>query len=395
MKNMVILGSTGSIGISTLQVVAQNSERFNVFALTAKQNVDTMVEQCLAFQPVFAVMRDAHCAEALEKRLKNLPVNTKVLSGEAGLIEVASHSEVDTVMACIVGAAGLLPTLAAAKTGKRILLANKEALVMSGSLLLKAVAENAAELLPVDSEHNAIFQCMPYDFHVGQPHLAVKRIIITASGGAFRDRPLHELDYVTPEEACTHPNWLMGKKVTVDSATMMNKGLEVIEASFLFGVQQDQLEVVLHPQSIVHSFVEYPDGSLLAQLGQPDMRTPIAVALAWPERIVSGVQRLDLLQVGRLDFKLLSPDRYPCLQLAFDTLKRGGTAPTVLNSANEVAVQAFLDRKIKFTDIPRLVEAVLEKVSITPADTLDAVLEADRLARDVAEEQFLAKSFKS
>ncbi len=382
--NVTILGSTGSIGANTLQVIAMHPERFQVFALTAQSNLEAMLAQCVSFKPRYAVMRDPDVAAQLEQRLKKLSVDTQVLGGEDALINVASHPEVDTVMACIVGAAGLLPTLAAAEAGKRILLANKEALVMSGALLLAAVEKNGATLLPVDSEHNAIFQCMPPDFRVGYASAAVNRVIITASGGAFRDLPLDQLEQVTPEQACRHPNWVMGPKITVDSASMMNKGLEIIEASFLFGLGQDKLEVVLHPQSIVHSLVEYPDGSLLAQLGQPDMRTPIAVALAWPERIASGVQRLDLIQVGRLDFQPLCLQRYPCLRLAYDALSAGGTAATILNGANEVAVQAFLARKICFTDIPKLLEAVLSKVSSRESDHLSTVLAADQMARDAA-----------
>lgn len=384
MMNITILGSTGSIGVNTLQVIALHPQRFNIFALTAHSQVEKMVEQCVVYHPRYAVMSDVMAAEALEQRLKLLASDVQVLGGKEALSMVASHAEADAVMSCIVGSAGLLPTLAAAKAGKRILLANKEALVMSGGLLLDAVEKNNALLLPVDSEHNAIFQCMPAHYRVGYPGSGVEQIIITASGGAFRDWPLEQLARVTPEQAVYHPNWTMGPKITVDSASMMNKGLEIIEASFLFGLSSERLEVVLHPQSIVHSLVKYLDGSLLAQLGQPDMRTPIAVALAWPERIESGVANLDLLQLGRLDFQPLSSQHYPCLQLAYAALRAGGTAPAILNAANEVAVQAFLDRKTRFTDIPKLIEWVLEQVPIRDATCLDSILEADRWAKEVA-----------
>jgi len=394
MSNITILGSTGSIGVSTLQVIDLHPKRFNVFALTAYRNVEKLFEQCLKYKPKYAVMQDNAAAELLSVRLKSISSETEVLSGNTALVYVASHSQVNDVMACIVGAAGLLPTLAAAEAGKRILLANKEALVMSGNLLMEAVRTNGAMLLPVDSEHNAIFQCLPADFKSGQPYPGVKRIILTASGGAFRDWPLEQLANVTPEQACQHPNWVMGPKITVDSGTMMNKGLEVIEASWLFGMKLSELEVVLHPQSIVHSLVEYIDGSILAQLGQPDMRTPIAQALAWPERITSGVQSLDLLKMGSLDFKPLCLQRYPCLRLAYSALKVGGTATTILNAANEVAVQAFLDRKISFTNIPQLIEKVLDKITVQPAVDLSIVLAADVAARHAMEE-LVAKNLQT
>lgn len=382
-KNITILGSTGSIGINTLNVIALHPDRFRVFALTANQNVDRLLSQCQQYQPQYAVLRDEETAAKFATQLKQLDLSTQVLVGKDALVQVASCAEVDLVMACIVGAAGLLPTLAAANAGKRILLANKEALVMSGALLLDAVHNNGAVLVPVDSEHNAIFQCLPADYKPGFPCAGVKRIILTASGGAFRDWPVERLSAVTPEQACCHPNWRMGPKITVDSATMMNKGLEVIEASWLFA-QQD-MQVLLHPQSIVHSLVEYLDGSILAQLGQPDMRTPIAQALAWPERITSGVDSLDLLTTGPLEFRPLSQERYPCFALALQALKAGGTAPTVLNAANEVAVQAFLDKKILFTDIPKIIEKVLSNVQIGAANTLEAILATDNAARIEAE----------
>lgn len=376
---LTILGSTGSIGTSTLKVIALHPDRFQIFALTANQNVDRLLSQCQQYQPQYAVLKDEDTGVKFAEQLKQRGLATQVLVGQDALVQVASCAEVDLVMACIVGAAGLLPTLAAANAGKRILLANKEALVMSGALLLDAVHNNGAVLVPVDSEHNAIFQCLPADFKTGFPCAGVKRIILTASGGAFRDWPVERLSTVTPEQACCHPNWRMGPKITVDSATMMNKGLEVIEACWLFGRQD--LEVVLHPQSIVHSLVEYADGSLLAQLGQPDMRTPIAQALAWPERIASGVNSLDLLTVGPLEFQPLSEKRYPCYKLALQALRRGGTAPTVLNAANEIAVQAFLDKKILFTDIPNIIEETLSNVLITSVDSLEAILAADTIAR--------------
>jgi 1-deoxy-D-xylulose-5-phosphate reductoisomerase len=392
MQSITILGSTGSIGMSTLEVIRLHPERFKIFALTAHNNVERMVTQCLEFRPRYAVMLQANAAKQLEQCLRSHSTDTEVLAGAEALVTVASHTQVDTVMACIVGAAGLLPALAAAKSGKRILLANKEALVMSGALLIDAVRVHNALLLPVDSEHNAIFQCLPADFKPGQAPSGIKRIILTASGGAFRDWDTDKLAGVTPEQACTHPNWVMGAKITVDSATMMNKGLEVIEASYLFGVGIDRIEVVLHPQSVIHSLVEYLDRSVLAQLGMPDMRTPIAQTLSWPQRINSGVESLDLVKVGRLDFEPVSLTRYPCLGLAYAALKAGGTATAILNAANEVAVQAFLERKLRFTDIPRLIDQVLNTVPIDSAHSLENVLESDAKARQVAE-RLLTKNY--
>ncbi|HVV68891.1 MAG TPA: 1-deoxy-D-xylulose-5-phosphate reductoisomerase [Gammaproteobacteria bacterium] len=394
-QNITILGSTGSIGMNTLEVVKLHPERFKIFALTAHNNIERMVAQCLAFRPRYAVMLEAGVALQLEQRLREHHLETEVLSGGEALVTVASHSQVDTVMACIVGAAGLLPTLAAAKSGKRILLANKEALVMSGALLIEAVRAHNALLLPVDSEHNAIFQCLPADFKPGQSPSGIKRIILTASGGAFRNWDIERLALATPEQACTHPNWVMGAKITVDSATMMNKGLEVIEASYLFGVEIDRIEVVLHPQSVIHSMVEYLDRSVLAQLGMPDMRTPIAQTLSWPERINSGVESLDLIKVGRLDFEPVSLARYPCLGLAYAALKAGGTATAILNAANEIAVQAFLERKILFTDIPRLIDEVLNAVPFEAAHTLEQVLESDAKAREAAKRLISRSMFPS
>lgn len=382
MLNITLLGSTGSIGASTLQVIALHPERFSVFALTAQKNVSTMLAQCSTFKPRFAVMQNAQAAEQLALRLKECHLDTEVLAGEQALVTVARHAAVDYVMAGIVGAAGLLPTLAAAQAGKRVLLANKESLVMAGRLLMDAVQHNGATLLPVDSEHSAIFQCLPAGFRTGYTPAGVKQITLTASGGAFRDWPLDELHSVTPEQACRHPNWSMGAKITVDSATMMNKGLEVIEASWLFGLTAAQINTILHPQSIIHSWVEYLDGSILAQMGQPDMRTPIAYALSWPERITAGVASLDLLSVGHLDFQPLSYTHYPCLALAYAALKTGGTATTILNAANEIAVQAFLEQRIRFTSIFAVVEKCLEQISTQTVDSLEVILTADHAARE-------------
>lgn len=385
MLKLTVLGSTGSIGVNTLRVVDINMQQCEVFALTAYKNIDLLFTQCSRYRPRYAVVLDASLAEVLALRLKTHGIETEVLFGSESLVSVASHADVDVVMAAIVGAAGLLPTLAAVEAGKRVLLANKEALVMSGKLLMEAARDNGALLIPVDSEHSAILQCMPPEFKPGDSSPNIKRVILTASGGAFRDWPLHELDNATAEQACRHPNWLMGPKITVDTATMMNKGLEVIEASWLFGLGQDRIDVILHPQSVVHSFVEYNDASLLAQLGCPDMRVPISYALAWPERILSGVNSLDLISVGQLEFKLLSPERYPCLELAYQSLRAGGTVPTILNAANEVAVNQFLDGHIQFTDIARLVEEVLEKVTGKEVISLESVLLADRDARETAD----------
>jgi 1-deoxy-D-xylulose-5-phosphate reductoisomerase len=382
MIHLTLLGSTGSIGTSTLEVLALHPKRFQIFALTAQQNVSRMLAQCVTYAPRYVVMQNTQAAEELARRLKAHNIDTQVLSGNADLAWVASHPEVDYVMAGIVGAAGLLPTLAAAQAGKRILLANKEALVMAGHLFMQTLHRHHATLLPVDSEHSAIFQSLPADFKVGHSPAGVKKIVLTASGGAFRDWPLEALVTATPAQACAHPNWQMGNKITVDSATMMNKGLEVIEAHWLFGMPATQIETVLHPQSILHSWVEYLDGSLIAQLGQPDMRTPIAYALSWPERISAGVESLDLCQIGQLDFKPLSLTHYPCLELAYAALRRGGTASTSLNAANEIAVQAFLAEKIRFTDIFKVVETCLEQVSVHDSDTLENIMAADKRARE-------------
>ena len=381
---VALLGSTGSIGVNTLDVIARHPGRFRVFALTANSQVDKLAEQCVRFQPRFAVMADSDAAMRLQQQLQVTAPDVQVLAGTDGLVQVAVMDGVDVVMAGIVGAAGLLPSLAAARAGKRILLANKEALVMSGALFMQAVQENGATLLPVDSEHNAIMQCLPDDYAPGPAPRSVSRITLTASGGPFRALALDKLAAVTPEQACAHPNWVMGRKISVDSATMMNKGLEVIEAGWLFGLPIEQINVVLHPQSVIHSLVEYHDGSVLAQMGNPDMRIPISHALGHPQRIVSGAEPLDLLAVATLQFEAPDDERYPCLALATTAWQTGGTAPTLLNAANEVAVQAFLDERIAFTAIPAVIEQVLQQCSVHAADTLEMILADDAAARDAA-----------
>jgi 1-deoxy-D-xylulose-5-phosphate reductoisomerase len=389
MQRVTILGSTGSIGISTLDVLQRHPHKYRVYALAANKSVDGLFEQCQQFKPAVAVMLCPESAAQLEEKLRNAGLAIKVQSGMQALEMISSTEETDVVVAAIVGAAGLLPTLAAAKAGKRILLANKEALVMSGALLMREVQANNAVLLPVDSEHNAIWQCMPVG-DTQQYHFenkGIRRIILTASGGPFRDWNIADLEDVTPEKAVAHPNWSMGQKISVDSATMMNKGLEVIEAHWLFGMSSDKIEVVLHRQSIIHSMVDYVDGSVLAQMGNPDMRTPIANTLAWPERIDSGVEALDLVKAGRLDFAAADFERFPCLALAYQALKAGGTSTTILNAANEVAVEAFLNRQIKFTDIARIIAEVLEIIPSTAADSLEQILSADEMARKVAHQQ--------
>lgn len=384
MKNISILGSTGSIGVSTLDVIARNPDRFKVMALTAQKNVDLLFQQCVQFHPRYAVLQSEVAAKELRTRLQSVFSDIEVLAGDAAVEQIAGLQEGNIVMAAIVGAAGLLPTLAAVRAGKRVLLANKEALVMAGNLFIEEVQRHQAELLPIDSEHNAIFQCLPHDFQMGKNYSGIKKIILTASGGAFRNLPLAQLSNVTPAQACTHPNWNMGRKVTVDSATMMNKALEVIEAHWLFGLPAEQIQVVLHPQSTVHSLVEYVDGSMLAQLGNPDMRIPIAHALAWPERMHSGVKSLNLLTLSRLDFLPLDPIRFPCLNLAYQAFVAGGTASTILNAANEVAVQAFLDGQIRFTDIANICSRVMDKITPVAATNLDVILSADKTARQAA-----------
>lgn len=391
MIGVTVLGATGSIGVSTLDVLARHRDRFRVVALTARVAVDRLYEQCVAHRPEYAVVVDPDGARRLEQRLRATDLPTRVLTGTEGLLEVARLPQVDYVMAAIVGAAGLLPTLEAARAGKRILLANKEALVMSGRLFMEEVRRGGAVLLPIDSEHNAVFQCMPAGFVENRNRDGVRRILLTASGGPFRSWPLAELDAVTPEQACKHPNWVMGRKISVDSATMMNKGLEVIEACWLFDTGPDQVEVVVHPQSVVHSMVEYIDGSVLAQLGNPDMRTPIAHALAWPHRIESGVASLDIFSIARLDFQQPDPQRFPCLRLAYEAVRTGGTAPAILNAANEVAVQAFLDGRLSFMQIPAVIDSTLEALRPREASSLEIILEDDRMARDFAARQVVAR----
>jgi 1-deoxy-D-xylulose-5-phosphate reductoisomerase len=416
---VTILGSTGTIGGHTLDVISQHADRFHVVALTANSQIDRLFDQCKKFKPEYAVLVSTDEAMQLESKIKAAGLPITVLSGTEGLERVAEHDHTDYVMAAIVGAAGLAPTLAAARSGKRILLANKEALVMSGQIFMDTVENNGARLLPIDSEHNAIFQCMPTAFSsgaarsgssgAGSPNsgfsssgfsssgftnMGVRRILLTASGGPFRETPLDQLNDVTPDQACAHPNWVMGKKISIDSATMMNKGLEVIEACWLFDTDPDHIQVVLHPQSVIHSMVEYVDGSVLAQLGNPDMRTPIAHALAWPERLESGVASLDIFDIARLDFEPPDFHRFPCLQLAIDAMKKGGTSPTVLNAANEVAVQAFIDGDMRFIDIANVIEHALSEIPSQPVEGLKTILDTDRLARDVSQAYISQQSSK-
>ena len=382
-RKVTILGATGSIGISTLEVIRLNQSAFNVFALTANSNVEKMLEQCLATKPRFAVMRNDEAAAKLRELLKhNQSFGTEVLSGDAGLSHVASHGDVDDVVAAIVGGAGLKPTMAAVEAGKKILLANKESLVMSGRLFMEAVAKNEATLLPVDSEHNAIFQCLA---NGASTHASgVRRIMLTGSGGPFLRRSLESFVDVTPTEACAHPNWSMGQKISVDSATMMNKGLELIEARWLFDISPEQIEFVVHPQSVVHSMVEYNDGAVVAQMGQPDMRTPIAHTLAWPERIDSGVPALDFMAMSKLEFEAADLVRFPCLLLARRAAEGPQSYAIALNAANEIAVQAFLDELIGFADIPIVNETVLDDTADAEPATIDEVLTIDAGARKSA-----------
>jgi 1-deoxy-D-xylulose-5-phosphate reductoisomerase len=383
MQRVTILGATGSIGVSTLDVLARHPDQYSVYALSAHGRVDELAAKCRQFRPARAVVGSPEAAARLASMIADLP--TEVSYGEQALCDISASPDTDTVMAAIVGAAGLAPTLAAARAGKKVLLANKEALVMSGQLFMDAVREHKATLLPIDSEHNAIFQSLPAHY-ARQPQAAgVAKILLTASGGPFLKRDVETLEQVTPEEACKHPNWSMGRKISVDSATMMNKGLEVIEAHWLFGAPADLIEVVIHPQSVIHSMVSYVDGSVLAQLGNPDMRTPIAHALAYPERIASGVAQLDLTTMAALEFHAPDMRRFPCLALAFDALRAGGTAPSLLNAANEVAVQAFLDRRIGFRDIDRVVRRVMDEEAHGAASSIEAVLAQDAQARRAAE----------
>lgn len=386
MRQVSVLGATGSIGLNTLDVIARHPDRFNVFALTACRQVDSMIELCQRHRPRYAVMADRAAAARLAEEMP-AAWGIDVLAGPEGLVHVAEHEGCDTIMAAIVGAAGLESTLAAVRAGKRVLLANKEALVMSGALLMDAVAQSGAELLPIDSEHNAIFQCLPpsqiRDFEAA----GVRRVLLTASGGPFRETPAEDLLAVTPAQACAHPNWSMGQKISVDSATLMNKGLELIEACWLFNTRPSQIEVHVHPESIIHSMVEYVDGSVLAQLGSPDMRTPIANGLAWPERIDAGVGSLDLFALGKFHFERPDLKRFPCLRLAAEAFEQGGTSPAVLNAANEEAVAAFLRGELRFTGIPVIIESVLSAIPSLPADSFSVIFEKDRESRALAVEQ--------
>lgn len=384
MQQICVLGATGSIGRSTLDVIGQHLEQYQVFALTAHQRINELAELCIKYKPIFAVVTNKEDQQQLQQWLNQQGLTTEVLQGKEALCEVASHPEVAVVMAAIIGAAGLEPTLAAVKAGKKVLLANKESLVMSGALFMQTVKDSKATLLPIDSEHNAIFQCLPSTFDSDLPKIGVRRILLTASGGPFRNTAIEQLATVTPAQACAHPNWSMGKKISVDSATMMNKGLELIEACWLFNAQPEQIEIVIQPQSVIHSMVDYLDGSVLAQLGNPDMRTPIAHALAWPDRITSGVTPLDLFKIGHLDFMQPDEQRFPCLRLAKEAIKTKGTAPAILNAANEVAVAAFLNEQIKFTMIKQVIAETLNKLAVTDASTLELILTADGQARRFA-----------
>lgn len=380
-KYITILGATGSIGCSTLDVVARHPDKFKIYALTAKQNFELLLQQCIQFEPKIAVLVDDDSATQLQDKLKQTSCNTIVMSGSQALCDVASEAEVDYVVAAIVGAAGLLPTIAAAKTAKRVLLANKEVLVMSGQLFMNAVEDNNTELMPVDSEHNAIFQCLPADKNMTDGWHEIDRILLTASGGPFRNMSLDQLVDVSPDEACVHPNWNMGRKISVDSATMMNKGLELIEACWLFNTSSDNIQIVVHPESIIHSLVAYIDGSVLAQLGQPDMRTCISYGLAFPDRIKSGVEQLDLMKIAQLNFSYPDEVRFPALRIAREAVQQGGTSCAILNAANEVAVEAFLAEKLRFTDITKVVEQVMKKTSYHDDSSIDIVIQDDQNAR--------------
>ena len=390
-QQITVLGATGSIGLSTLDVIARHPDRYQVFGLSGYSRLAELLALCVKHMPKVAVVPDERAASQLQAGLRSAGLNTEVLVGEEGLCQIASAPEVDAVMAAIVGAAGLRPTLAAVNTGKKILLANKEALVMTGDLFMQALRRSGSVLLPIDSEHNAIFQCLPHDYARGLGAVGVRRILLTASGGPFRETQLADLQHVTPDQACAHPNWSMGRKISVDSASMMNKGLELIEACWLFDAKPSQVEVVIHPQSVIHSLVDYVDGSVLAQLGNPDMRTPIANALAWPERIDSGVAPLDLFAVARLDFQRPDEQRFPCLRLAREAAMAGNSAPAMLNAANEVAVGAFLDGRIRYPQIAHMIEEVLGSEPVIALDELDAVFVVDAKAR-LRAEQWLSRN---
>ena len=385
LRYVTVLGSTGSIGVSTLDVIRRHPDRFKVAALTAAKQIDRLANQCIEFNPAIAVVSDADGAKRLSELLGDKKLKTQVMYGADALVTAVTDSACNTVMAAIVGAAGLVPALAAAKAGKRVLLANKEALVMSGDLFMNAMKLGGGELLPIDSEHNALFQCLPANFAKSpQSHSGVEELWLTASGGPFRNTPITELASITPAQACAHPNWVMGRKISVDSATMMNKGLEVIEAFWLFGLPLEKIKVLIHPQSVVHSMVRYRDGSVIAQMGQPDMRIPIAYGLSWPERIDAGVGQLDLTQFAALSFSEPDFERFPCLALAFAAATLGGTAPTVLNAANEIAVAAFLDQGLPYLKIPVVVEHVLNSIASIPASSIEHILDVDAQARESA-----------
>ncbi|MFM1977756.1 MAG: 1-deoxy-D-xylulose 5-phosphate reductoisomerase [Pseudomonadota bacterium] len=386
LQQITILGATGTIGASTLNVISQHPNRFATYALTANNNDAALYKLCIEYKPAYAVLLDEAAAERLRLQLKAVGSSTEVMCGMSALEYVSSQPEVDAVMAAIVGAAGLIPAIASAKAGKRILLANKETLVMAGNLFMQAVKQGGATLLPIDSEHNAIFQVMPARVDGNLIDSGIKKILLTASGGPFRKFSQSELEEVSLEQALNHPNWVMGPKITIDSATLMNKGLEVIEARWLFNAKPSEIEVVVHPQSVIHSMVEYVDGSVLAQLGNPDMRTPIAYALGYPERLQSGVGSLDLFKIGQLDFEAPDTNKFPCLRLAYEALKLGGNAAAILNAANEIAVEAFIQKTIKFTEIPRLIEFVLNKSSIKEVSDLNMLIDTDASARDSARE---------
>jgi 1-deoxy-D-xylulose-5-phosphate reductoisomerase len=393
LQNITILGSTGTIGQQTLDVIARHQQQFAVYALAANSSVEALLKQCLSFKPKFAVLLEQTAAIQLKAQLLDAGSATQVLSGMSGLEQVSSDADVDVVMAAIVGAAGLKPALAAAHAGKKILLANKETLVMAGSLFMHAVKAGGATLLPIDSEHNAIFQVMPAKQYEGLADAGIRKIILTASGGPFRAYSQAQLNQVTTEQALKHPNWVMGAKITIDSATLMNKGLEVIEAHWLFNAKPEQIDVVVHPQSVIHSMVEYIDGSVLAQLGNPDMRTPIAYALAYPERIESGVSSLNLLEIAKLEFEAPDTDKFPCLNLAYEALKLGGTASTILNAVNEVAVHAFLHKKIHFLEIAQVITQALSAIPSVAVSSLEQLDQVDTEARTYAQ-AWISKSPK-
>ncbi|TXH04142.1 MAG: 1-deoxy-D-xylulose-5-phosphate reductoisomerase [Nevskiaceae bacterium] len=380
-QNLVVLGATGTIGRNTLDVARRHADRLQVLALTAHRDVDALYDLCREFRPRHAVMADAAAAQRLAARVREAGWEIEVAAGAEALAAVAAHAEADQVMSAIVGAAGLLPTLAAVRAGKRVLIANKEPLVMAGALLMSEAAQHGATLIPIDSEHNAIFQCLPAAYRCGEAPKGVRRLVLTASGGPFRETPLEDLPGVTPQQAVRHPNWVMGRKISVDSATMMNKGLELIEAATLYRLPPAQLDVVIHPESAIHSLVEYVDGSMLAQLGQPDMRVPIAHALAWPERWESGVDGLDLAALGRMRFEPADTRRFPCLRLAREALLAGGNAPNILNAANEIAVEAFLQGQLAFTGIAAMIENCLSAAQLPDAHDLDGILAVDTWAR--------------